>query len=89
MREFILKEKTVYYHSVYFKKKEKEKLDEIKKENGFKNYSEAIRLCLNFYYKERKVSCAFCERRIKAKGSFRKDRKYFCDFGCYEYWKRS
>ncbi|RLF99638.1 hypothetical protein DRN58_04830 [Thermococci archaeon] len=87
MREVIINGKKIYYHTFYFKKKQKEKIDEIKRENGFRTYSEAIRFCVNFYYKERMVSCAFCERKIKRKEAFRKNRKYFCDSWCHEYWK--
>jgi len=84
MRKIELEKKESYTHTAYFPKREKKRIEKIMKEEGISDYSEALRKCVNFYYENREVTCAFCARKIKTKDAFKVNGQYFCNRQCYE-----
>lgn len=84
MQKVELKKKESYTHTAYFPKKEKKRIEKIMGEEGIEDCSEMLRKCVNFYYEEREVKCAFCGRPIKAKDAFKTNGQYFCNRRCFE-----
>ena len=78
-----------YIHNVYLHKSQKEKLEVIMEEEGIDDYSKAIRKCIDGFYEERYVRCAFCNREIKVKNAFKVGRNYFCNNECFKNFVRT